>query len=57
MATVIDGTKHAVWFQSRLLSSAHILLDREVGVPALIVAQIFWQTIHHGDRCGKVVTS
>jgi hypothetical protein len=51
MAIVIDGAKRAVRFQSRLPSSSvHILLDRGIGVPALIVAQIFWQTIHDGER-------
>jgi len=55
MATVIDGAKRAVRFQSRLPSSSvHILLDRGIGVPALIVVQIFWQTIHDGERFKKI---
>jgi hypothetical protein len=50
MATVIDGAKRAVRFQSRLPSSSvHILFDRGIGVPALILARIFWQTIHHSE--------
>jgi hypothetical protein len=55
MATVIDGTKDAVRFQSRLPSSSvHILLDRGIGVPALIVAQIFWQPTMASGRFNKI---
>jgi hypothetical protein len=49
--TVIVGTKPVVWFQNLLpCSSVRISLDRGIGIPALIVAQIFWQTIHRGER-------
>jgi hypothetical protein len=45
------GTKHVVWFQSFLpCSPMHISRDREAGIPAPIVAQVFWQTIHFGER-------
>jgi hypothetical protein len=43
--------KCVVWFQSLLSCSlAHIALDREIGVAALSVAQIFLQTSHIGER-------
>jgi hypothetical protein len=43
IATVMVGTKRAVWFQSLFPGPAPISPDRGIGIAALIVAQSSWQ--------------